>query len=538
MSRPSAPGVSVDISGAAKVAARRIRRLGRAVPIDFNLKAGTENELMAWYRGRSDGLVRALQLRQEREGPYFHQFIVFELQDGGGLFRIDRRLRPNEDAPMNSLKDEGIPAFDTIEPVVAWDDPLFPASDCLISIEFKVDVYLALILKICRAIQEHPLAQVYTLQRYNCYFFAQTITMCAACGAVDWARIGICPLKWLPTLNSNTGFLKFNESAHEHADYSEVGHTSTPINITTQFTHKGHKLTLALARRTSLPRIPHYQIDKPNIVAPSWKKDDVESLRHKIDTSVQYLLETYWKEGPIRRVLLKYLMAKESLKISKDLSSFSPYMPRLPEIVIEVRSAQETRLGPGQAGALMFQIPIYKPVPSAIGYQVGLQKRRGVVISDSFGIHLSNWHQWMELIGKVKRREEHSPMFSSLGQVSGSIDDECLDWFKQSMVIRVVYKAIVQQDTPQETTPNSNMENIPRYRRPRRMIFGWRKGKQGKEQQMTPATITDMQEYLLHLIRAHSIRVEQYKRATKAIALDVVSDIGRAMDEVWDKLIE
>ncbi|EUC56415.1 hypothetical protein RSOL_177380, partial [Rhizoctonia solani AG-3 Rhs1AP] len=161
-----------------------------------------------------------------------------------------------------------------------------------------------------------------------------------------------------------------------------------------------------------------------------------------------------------------------------------------------------------------------------------------VVLLDSFGIIFPSRQQWRKLIARVERLEAYSATFRSLGQVSEKINDKYLDWFKESMVIRVVYGAMVQQDTPQETVPNSNLEDIPRYRRPRRSIFGWRKGKQEQEQQMTPATIIDMQDYLVRLIEAHSIRVEQYQWLTKAVAPDVAGDIRRAMDEIWIKLIE
>ncbi|KEP46146.1 hypothetical protein V565_216270, partial [Rhizoctonia solani 123E] len=362
MSRPSAPGVSVDISGAAKVAARRIRRLGKAVLIDFTTQGGTENELMAWYRSRSDRLVHALQLRREREGPYFHQFVVFELKDGGGLFRIDRRLRPDEDAPLNSLKDEGIPAYDTIEPVATWDDPLFPASDCLISIEFKVNVYLALILKICRAIQDHPLAKVYTLQRYNCYFFAQTIMLWATCGAFDWASTGNWPPESLLTLNSNGGFLKLDEHAQEHTDYSILAHMGTPI--TTQFTYKGYTLTLTLARQTCLPELQRNEIHQLKVANLLWEEDDMKGLYNKIDASAQHLLEILWKEEQAHQLVYKFPMNR--LGTSQD--SLSPFdFRQLNEVIIEVRSAQETQLGLGQTSALIFQI--FRPT------QVGLRNK-------------------------------------------------------------------------------------------------------------------------------------------------------------------
>ncbi|CAE6451444.1 unnamed protein product [Rhizoctonia solani] len=533
MSRPSAPGVSVDISGAAKLAARRIRRLGKAVPIDFSTEA--DNELVAWYRGRSDRLVRALQLRQEREGPYFHQFVVFELKDGGGFFRIDRRLRPDEDTPLNSLKDEGIPAYDTIEPVVAWDDPLFPASDCLISIEFKVDVYLALILKVCRAIQEHPLAKVYTLQRYNCYFFAQTIMLWATCGAADWAGAGNSPPHWMPTPNSNKGFLKLNKPSHKHTDYSKLAHTSTPI--TTQFTYKGYTLTLTFAQKTHLPDIQRNEIHQLKIVAPSWEMNDVKSLCNKIDASVQHLLETYWKEERIYQLLYKYLMNTSFLQTSEDIPSYYRSRPRFNEIIIEVRSAQEAGLDSGPTDALIFQKtpphPIHHPSDLVLAGETRLLWDNPMPRKlESFGIYFSNQDQWEELIDK----------YNSLDDYHERIENAYLDLFEQSMVIKIVYGTAVQQNTPQETTPDSNLEDIPQYRRPRRTIFRWRKAKQEQEQEqeqrMRPASIIEMQKYLVHLIDIHSIRVEEYKWATKAIATDVAGDIKRAMDEVWGNLIE
>ncbi|CAE6451458.1 unnamed protein product [Rhizoctonia solani] len=532
MSQPSAPGVSVDLSGAARVAARRLRGLGKAFPIDFTTKEGTENELMTWYRSRSCQFVRTLQLRREREGPYFHQFIVFELTDGGGLFRIDRRLRPDEDSPMNSLKDEGIPAYDTIEPVASWDDTFFPTSDCLISIDFPENVYLALILKICQVIQGHPLAKVYTLQRYNCYFFAQTIMLWAACGAVDWASTRNWPPEWVPTLNSNKGFLELNKPSHEHADYSKLGHISPPFYFTTQFTYKGHILTLILTRRTSLPQLKRSRIHSLQVLTPSWVMDDVKFLLNKIDASVQHLLETYWEEGPIHRILRNYVMDTNIWEISEDFRSSFRSMPKFGEIVIELRSVQEARLGSGQTGALIFQAPsfVIRPTPTTIINRPQLYQM------ESFGIRLSNRDQWKEFIVKMKCWKELSAEFGPLGQAQERIHEACLDSFEQNMKIRIVCGAIAQQDTSQDTTPNSNLEDIPRYRRPRRTIFRWRKAKQ--EQRMRPATIIDMQKYLLYLIDSHSIRVEQYKWATKAIATDVAVDIRRAMDEVWDKLIE
>jgi hypothetical protein len=174
------PGASYRISNALIIAKRRLLNLEDPVRIEFKQewKAGTP--LFDWYSRRSKSLLHKIQLHKEHEPPFFHEYIVFSLRDGGGYFRIDRRQLPNEDIPLNCVYTSGVEAYDTIEQVTSFDDALYCRSDCLIEIEFKVKVDLMIILKICRAIHQHPLASVYTLQRYNCYFFAQTIMTCVA----------------------------------------------------------------------------------------------------------------------------------------------------------------------------------------------------------------------------------------------------------------------------------------------------------------------------------------------------------------------
>ncbi|EUC56487.1 hypothetical protein RSOL_180450, partial [Rhizoctonia solani AG-3 Rhs1AP] len=211
-------------------------------------------------------------------------------------------------------------------------------------------------------------------------------------------------------------------------------------------------------------------------------------------------------------------------------------MPRLNEIFIEVRSAQET-LDAGQTSALLFLVPIDEHISPDMWCQPRRTNGR-----HSFGIHLDSKQQWMTFLGRVLRLNEYDHEFRLIGWGSETKNERCLNSFEQSMVIQVVYGAIVQQDTPQKTAPNSNLEDLPRYRRPHRTIFGWRKAKkeqeQEQEQQMTRATINDMQDYLMRLIYAHSVRVEQYQWLTKAIATVVASDIRRVTDEVWRSLNE
>lgn len=187
MSHP--PGASYHISNALIIAKRAALGLEPPVRLKFSQTWSQSNPLFEWYQRRGDRtLIRAMQLRKERKSPFFHEYIAFSLQDSGGFFRMDRRQQPDENTPLDSIYTHGVEPFDTIEEVSSLDDGLYGSSDCLIEIEFKSNtkVHLALLLKICHAICQHKHSSVYTLQRYNCYFFAQTIILCTACAASNW----------------------------------------------------------------------------------------------------------------------------------------------------------------------------------------------------------------------------------------------------------------------------------------------------------------------------------------------------------------
>ncbi|CUA71496.1 hypothetical protein RSOLAG22IIIB_09624 [Rhizoctonia solani] len=519
MPRITAPGYSVDISDAARVALRRVRGLGGVTPIDFTSKKANGYNMTLWYQLRSTALVRALQLHREREGPYFHQFIVFELHDSGGLFRIDRRLRPDEGAPLNSLRDEGIAAFDTIEPVGSWDDPLFTASDCLISIGFKVDVHLALILKICRAIQEHPLAQAYTLQRYNCYFFAQTIILCVACGVSNWAGTGDWLFEYELDIsqeerrvlkskpNSNRGFLGLNARVQECVDHLE-----------------GHKFTLATAQKTFLRKIQFEEIRELWMDTSSWGMYSIDFLLNKIDSSIQYLLETHLEAERALRLFTayNYPMIRDIWDI--PIRGFFPsFSPKFDDIFIEIRSAELERVSDPASVRGIHPTTYWGSRPLAICITEEPQKMLGL---DSVAVQLSPHEQFTEL--------STAPILSP-EEIDTKFTDTCLYSFKQNMTIRINYGTT---DVPQEGTSNSNPEDIPQYRRAQNTVLPWQKPKQEQGPVMTTVTILQMQEYLIDLIRAHSVRVEQYKWATRAVADEVARDIKSAMDDIWKRLLQ
>ncbi|CAE6531674.1 unnamed protein product [Rhizoctonia solani] len=187
------PGASTyRIANATILALRKALKL-QSFELDFT-HWGPKNALYTWYNSLQTPQLHTVHLRKERAAPFYHEFILFRLKDNT-YWRIDRRQRQDEPTPINCIQDVGVPAFDTIEQVTGMGsflglDPLLAAaSDCMIELEFKagIEVDVGLVLRICRAIKEHPNANVYTLQRYNCFFFAQTLLMCIACGASNWS---------------------------------------------------------------------------------------------------------------------------------------------------------------------------------------------------------------------------------------------------------------------------------------------------------------------------------------------------------------
>ncbi|EUC55977.1 hypothetical protein RSOL_150720 [Rhizoctonia solani AG-3 Rhs1AP] len=177
---PSAPppGSSHYISNAV-IIAKRVA-LGLEAPLRIkDLPWEPGNPFYDWYRWHSSALLVRIQLRKEQKAPFFHEYIAFELDDKR-YFRIDRRQLPNEESPMDCTSEKGVEAYDTIEEITSLDDSMYNPSDCLVEVYFTTSPSpcLGLILDACSAISHDKRARVYTVQRYNCYFYAQTILLC------------------------------------------------------------------------------------------------------------------------------------------------------------------------------------------------------------------------------------------------------------------------------------------------------------------------------------------------------------------------
>ncbi|CAE6534962.1 unnamed protein product [Rhizoctonia solani] len=126
------------------------------------------NPFFDWYERHRHSRIQSMQLRKEKQAPFFHEYVTFKLSDGR-CFRIDRRQLPEERSPMDCAVDKGVEAFDTIEQITDLEDSMYSPSERLIQFDFKAAIRLSLV-----------------VNRYNCYFYAQTMMFCTLCRVYKW----------------------------------------------------------------------------------------------------------------------------------------------------------------------------------------------------------------------------------------------------------------------------------------------------------------------------------------------------------------
>ncbi|CAE6413569.1 unnamed protein product [Rhizoctonia solani] len=176
------PGSSYLPANASVKLMRGLRILEAPVRIQFEeWRAG--NPLYDWYQRRSFRNITTMQLRKELNAPFFHEYIVFKLGDDR-CFRVDRRQLSDESLPLDCIYERGVEAYDTIEEVTSLEDSQYSPSECLIEIKSKPlnspAIRLERVLNTLWAVHQDASSKMYTLQRYNCYFVAQTIISCVA----------------------------------------------------------------------------------------------------------------------------------------------------------------------------------------------------------------------------------------------------------------------------------------------------------------------------------------------------------------------
>lgn len=159
------------------------------VALEFSGKGMPDGgPVSAWYgRRKEQGSTRInrIQLRREKQAPYFHQYLVLTC-DTGYRCRIDRR--PDAGVPVDTILQTGCKAFDTIEEVSNFS-LVEVTSDCLVDLRItreSLNVDLSFIVCLCAHIKHDPVACRYSLQKYNCYFFSWTLLAIALRYIAAW----------------------------------------------------------------------------------------------------------------------------------------------------------------------------------------------------------------------------------------------------------------------------------------------------------------------------------------------------------------
>ena len=80
------------------------------------LDIGDKERVMEWYNGQASTTIDKIQLRKDRQQPYYHEYILIFLHSGC-VYRIDRR--PDRDTPIDTVMNQGCKAYDMIAEVGA-----------------------------------------------------------------------------------------------------------------------------------------------------------------------------------------------------------------------------------------------------------------------------------------------------------------------------------------------------------------------------------------------------------------------------------
>ncbi|CCO33606.1 hypothetical protein BN14_07690 [Rhizoctonia solani AG-1 IB] len=137
-----------------------------------------------WYAEQRCTKFRVFQHRKERKG-LTHEFIVLKLLDGS-VCRIERMGDPK--ARFEALSPRGSVAQDIAQCFgpEELDQAHLDTSDIIAEVELPCYFDIMDVLKICRAIHEGEKTRNYTLQVYNCYFFAIAIQVCLTRLVAHW----------------------------------------------------------------------------------------------------------------------------------------------------------------------------------------------------------------------------------------------------------------------------------------------------------------------------------------------------------------
>lgn len=164
---------------------------------------------LGWYDEQSCKTFQSLQHRKERTGPFRHEFIVLEFEDGS-ICRLERMGDPY--ARTEALHPQGTAARDIAQSFQPEEiqTACLDSSDIVTQVALPCVLGLIDVLRICRAIQEGEKTCSYTLSSSNCYFFCLAIQAVLTRLVASWTiprPPGNCSSSVLNSVNALTDTL-------------------------------------------------------------------------------------------------------------------------------------------------------------------------------------------------------------------------------------------------------------------------------------------------------------------------------------------
>ncbi|KAG8736251.1 hypothetical protein FRC10_009543 [Ceratobasidium sp. 414] len=132
--------------------------------------------VMRWYEQQRESSTRfqVIEHRKNLDGPFYHEFLLLKLADGA----VCRVERTGDGSRADALRFAGCTSNDLIQWFSADDYTQFSntmPSNLIAEVDLQQEFDILDILAVCYSIQKTKACRVYTLQRYNCYFFCWTI---------------------------------------------------------------------------------------------------------------------------------------------------------------------------------------------------------------------------------------------------------------------------------------------------------------------------------------------------------------------------
>ncbi|KAG8740204.1 hypothetical protein FRC10_004605 [Ceratobasidium sp. 414] len=143
-------------------------------------------KVLRWYEEQSppSRKFRSLEHRRDVNPPFYHEFLLFKL--GEGVCRLER---VGEGSRTDAIMAAGCTAND----IIRWFEvdnyneyeSMHP-SELISEVDLLSEHDILDVLAICYSIQKTSPGNVYTLQRYNCYFLCLTVLTVLARRAASW----------------------------------------------------------------------------------------------------------------------------------------------------------------------------------------------------------------------------------------------------------------------------------------------------------------------------------------------------------------